>query len=143
MTFFENLLKQAEIDENKKFCLVSFTEKKRMQFISISDLEALTGSEIKPDSPSGFSAILEKLEDFVDSGEFTISGIKYDINEVRVYLNRLDSKKLVFHDWVDQHTELKDLLLGKSPEKRFEDKFKWVKHSLFNEFKTFLSPFLQ
>ena len=100
-----------------------------MRYFSINDLKATLGYHP-----------LEQKE------LFTNALISSNLNELEkqeiiVFLNAQTQQTLIFNAWVEQHENLKSLLISATVNTLFSDKFKWKQHQFFKDFQTYISPF--
>lgn len=110
-----------------------------MHYLSIRDLEQQLGFNFEP----GYeSQLIELLKKVAENERVQISGKTFSIEDVHFFLQSLDDKKMIYLSWIEQHKDLKELLLGRSPSHAFNDTFKWKQHSLYGEFSVYLSIFL-
>lgn len=114
-----------------------------MQFISLKRLLDALNFHGELSGSEGFEKLLLLIEEKTHLGKIQIGEKEFTKEELTKLLKSLDSKKLVFYDWIDQHKELLKILEGQIPSRPFDDKFNWKGHTLFKDFQKFLSTFLQ
>ena len=57
------------------------------------------------------------------------------------FLTVQNKQTSVFNTWIEQHDDLKTLLISGNVSDFFLDKFKWEKHQFFKDFQSYISPF--
>jgi hypothetical protein len=100
-----------------------------MQFLSIKQLTLNYG--INP---------LDDKELFVSK----VIAANLDETETRIvidFVNAQTKQTSVFNAWIEQHEELKSLLISGKVTAVFIDKFKWKQHQFFDDFQSYISPF--
>ncbi len=65
----------------------------------------------------------------------------WDTKDLIDFLNVQNKQTSVFNAWIEQHEDLKTLLISGNVSNYFLDKFKWEKHQFFKDFQTYISPF--
>lgn len=113
-----------------------------MHYLSLRDLEKQLGFSFDLSTDELRDNFIRKVDAISEKGSIHISEKTYPFEDVRSFLLSLDSNKIVYLDWIEQHKDLKTLLLGITPAHEFIDAFKWKEHALFAEFSHFLSSFL-
>jgi hypothetical protein len=61
--------------------------------------------------------------------------------EINVFLSVQTQHTLIFNAWIEQHDDLKSLLVSGAVNNLFSDKFKWKQHQFFSDFQSYISPF--
>ncbi len=61
--------------------------------------------------------------------------------EISVFLSAQTQQTLIFNAWIEQHNDLKSLLVSGAVTNIFSDKFKWKQHQFFSDFQIYISPF--
>lgn len=113
-----------------------------------SAMKYLPIRHIEPNAPSEsnrLAAILNVLEGKVSSsvdGRIVIGEMALTVDELRAFVKLLNDETLVYCDWIDQHSKLSGLLVGKMPDQPFHDTNKWIEHRFFSSFSSFLKHFL-
>jgi hypothetical protein len=67
--------------------------------------------------------------------------LDWEIQQVIDFVEIQNQQTLVFNAWIEQHEDLKLLLLSGKATNSFNDKFKWKQHQFFNAFKVYVSSF--
>ena len=107
-----------------------------MKFIPLSELKQLTaahGNVLEEDERMNIIEYFTAQQ--ADSGTYS----SLEIVEVA---RTLSAEKIVFYGWIDQNSDLVQLLKGQLPIKEFKDSYFWLDHALFSSFSAFLTPFL-
>jgi len=65
----------------------------------------------------------------------------WETKDLKDFLNVQNKQTSVFNAWIEQHDDLKTLLISGNVSNYFLDKFKWEKHQFFKDFQTYISPF--
>ena len=100
-----------------------------MQFLSIKQLTLTYG--LNP---------LDDKELFVSK----VIAANLEETETRIvidFVNAQTKQTSVFNAWIEQHVELKSLLISGKVAAVFIDKFKWKQHQFFDDFQSYISPF--
>jgi hypothetical protein len=63
--------------------------------------------------------------------------------EISNFLNVQTQQTLIFNAWIEQHDDLKYLLVSGTVNTLFSDKFKWKQHQFFRDFQSYISPFFE
>jgi hypothetical protein len=61
--------------------------------------------------------------------------------EISVFLSSQTQQTLIFNAWIEQHDDLKSLLVSGAVNNLFSDKSKWKQHQFFSDFQSYISPF--
>ena len=64
-----------------------------------------------------------------------------EIQEIKGFLNVQTQQTLIYNAWIEQHDDLKSLLVSGTVNNQFSDKFKWKQHQFFSDFQSYISPF--
>jgi hypothetical protein len=64
-----------------------------------------------------------------------------EIQEIKGFLNVQTQQTLIYNAWIEQHDDLKSLLVSGTANIQFSDKFKWKQHQFFKDFQSYISPF--
>ncbi len=96
-----------------------------MQYISIKDLS----KELNLDINLGYEQILRTLSEKKPE----------DLETLKPFFLIQNAKTKVFNSWIEQHNSLKELLIYGKTSAYYIDIYNWKQHSLFNEFKAYLS----
>ena len=107
-----------------------------MKFIPLSELKQLTATFGNVMEEEGRMNIIEHF-----TAQQNDNGT-YSSIEIIELVRSLTPEKIVFLGWIDQNSDLVQLLKGKLPTKEFKDSYFWLEHSLFSGFSAFLNPFL-
>ncbi|MBU3658659.1 MAG: hypothetical protein FGM14_02215 [Flavobacteriales bacterium] len=100
-----------------------------MRYFSINDLKSAYGYHP-----------FEQKELFVNA--LNLSNLnELEKQEISHFLEVQTQQSLVFNAWIDQHEDLKSLLISGKTSSSFNDKFKWEQHQFFSDFQSFISPF--
>jgi hypothetical protein len=86
------------------------------------------------------------LNPFNDKELFINKVIALNLSESEIknlidFVNIQTEKTSVFNAWIEQHEDLKTLLVSGKATKLFLDKLKWEKHQFFKDFQSYISPF--
>lgn len=57
------------------------------------------------------------------------------------FVNAQTMQTSVFNAWIEQHQDLKSVLISGTVTSIFVDKFKWKQHQFFSDFQSYISPF--
>ena len=100
-----------------------------MRYFSFNDLK----------KTYGFHPI-EQNKLFINA--LTLSSLhESEIQEIKGFLNVQTQQTLIYNAWIEQHDDLKSLLVSGTANIQFSDKFKWKQHQFFKDFQSYISPF--
>ena len=100
-----------------------------MRYFSINDLKA-----------SFVYHPLEQKELFINALNSS-SLTDLEMQEISIFLSAQTQQTSIFNAWIEQHNDLKSLLVSGSVPNIFSDKFKWKQHQFFSNFQSYISPF--
>lgn len=100
-----------------------------MRYISIPELERTF--HVNP---------LDNQELFFDTFHKTpVNTWKSD--EIRSFIEHQNPSSKVFNSWIEQHIDLKELLISNHTKNAFIDRLKWKEHFQFEAFQKYIAPF--
>ncbi len=111
-----------------------------MKYIAIKNIAPILSG-----TGDTLSFILNTLEECLsspDGDKIAIGDKDYSLDAVREFRSLLTEETLVYCGWIEQHSTLLTLLEGKTPSSPFEDRYKWLEHTFFKGFSSFLKHFL-
>ena len=100
-----------------------------MRYFSINDLKA-----------SFVYHPLEQKELFINALNSS-SLTDLEMQEISIFLSAQTQQTSIFNAWIEQHNDLKSLLVSGAVTNIFSDKFKWKQHQFFSNFQSYISPF--
>lgn len=100
-----------------------------MRYISISELERTF--HVNP---------IDNLELFLDT--FHKNPINtWKEEDIRAFIDLQNPASKVFNSWIEQHADLKELLISNTTKNSFVDRLKWLEHFQFKAFQNYSSSF--
>jgi len=65
----------------------------------------------------------------------------WEEEEIRNFIDIQNNSSKVFNSWIEQHSDLKELLISNTTKNEFIDRLKWKEHFQFEAFQKYIAPF--
>jgi hypothetical protein len=111
-----------------------------MKYIAIKNIAPMLSGT--GDTLSFILSTLEECLSSPDGDKIAIGDKDYSLDAVREFRSLLTEETLVYCGWIEQHSALLTLIEGKTPSSPFEDRYKWLEHTFFKRFSSFLKHFM-